>query len=326
MTELLEVQGLSVRFPRPRGLADFARPKGSSDVVAVDGVSLSLAPGETLGLVGESGCGKTTLGRALVGLVPRSAGEIRLAGKPVASFSGSEGKAFRQKVQMIFQDPTASLNPKMTVRKALAEVLRVHGLCSDQELDREIARLLEEVGLPSELGSRRPRALSGGQCQRVGIARALALNPRIIVADESVSALDVSIQAQILNLFVRLQQDHRLTMLFISHDLAVVRQICQRVAVMYLGRIVEIGTREQIFEAPKHPYTQALLAAKPRMNGPDLRSCELLGGEPPSPLQRPTGCAFHPRCSRVFAPCRSDPAPSLAAQDGSQVACHLYAS
>lgn len=321
---VLEVENLCVWFPLRRGLKEIALLQPAKQVRAVDCVTFALAEGESLGLVGESGCGKSTLGRAVLRLVRHTAGSVSFGGEEISGLKRMRAKAFRRQAQMVFQDPYSSLNPKLTVRTTLAEVLRVHRLCDSSSVDREIARLMQEVGLDPGLAGRRPRALSGGQCQRVVIARALALGPRMIVADESVSALDVSIQAQILNLFVRLQRTHRLAMLFISHDLSVVRHICHRVAVMYLGRVVEIGATEDIFRAPKHPYTQALLAAKPKMNGASLRDTQLLSGEPPSPLKRPKGCAFHPRCPHVMPQCRQDPPPAAIEMPTGDVACHLY--
>ncbi|MDE0203566.1 MAG: ATP-binding cassette domain-containing protein, partial [Rhodospirillaceae bacterium] len=261
MSALLEIEDLDVHFPLPLGLSGLVSKRRRRIVRAVDGVSLVLRRGETLGLVGESGCGKTTLGRAALRLIDATGGAIRFDGEDVTALRGERLKAFHRRAQMIFQDPHSSLNPLYSVGRALREVLEVHKLCPAAEMRGRIAELLIQVGLQPELIDRRPAALSGGQCQRVGIARALAVEPELIVADESVSALDVSIQAQVLNLLMQLQRELHLTMMFISHDLSVVRHLCQRVAVMYLGRIVELGPTEEIFAAPKHPYTVSLIEA-----------------------------------------------------------------
>jgi peptide/nickel transport system ATP-binding protein len=225
---------------------------------------------------------------------------------------------------MVFQDPHASLNPRLTVAKTLAEVLHVHRVCSPAAIEERVPQLLEAVGLSTDLGARRPAALSGGQCQRIAIARALAMGPELLISDESVSALDVSIQAQILNLFMRLKREMHLTMMFISHDLSVVRHVCHRVAVMYLGRIVELGPTEQIFRDPKHPYTQALLRAIPRMDADATPPAAAAASEPPSPVAVPAGCAFHPRCPHAMEVCRRPSAPELRRSDQAEVACHLY--
>ena len=324
MSALLEIEDLDVHFPLPLGLSGLVSKRLRRTVRAVDGVSLALDRGETLGLVGESGCGKTTLGRAALHLIRATGGAIRFDGEDIGSLKGERLKAFHRRAQMIFQDPHSSLNPLYSVGRTLREVLEVHKLCPPAEMRGRIAELLIQVGLQPELIDRRPAALSGGQCQRVGIARALAVEPELIVADESVSALDVSIQAQVLNLLMQLQRELHLTMLFISHDLAVVRHLCQRVAVMYLGRIVELGPTEEIFAAPKHPYTVSLIEAIPRMT-PDARLGEaLLSGEPPSPIDVPDGCAFHPRCDRAMDQCRNGIVPALRSLGTVGVRCHLY--
>jgi peptide/nickel transport system ATP-binding protein len=232
--------------------------------------------------------------------------------------------AFRRRAQMVFQDPHASLNPRLTTAETLAEVLRVHRVCPREATGERVALLLEAVGLSADLGARRPAALSGGQCQRVAIARALAMGPELLISDEAVSALDVSIQAQILNLFMRLKRELHLTVVFISHDLGVVRHVCHRVAVMYLGRIVELGPTEQIFRAAKHPYTQALLKAIPRMDPDAAPPAAAPASEPPSPVALPAGCTFHPRCPHTMDICRRPPAPVLRRFDHADVACHLY--
>ena len=324
MSALLEADGLSVRFSQGRSIAELVGRREPRGVTAVDNVSLKVDAGETLGIVGESGCGKTTLGRALLGLVQRSSGSIRFAGTDLDQHLKQDARAFRRRVQTVFQDPVAALNPKMTVGQTLSEVLRVHNMCAETGLRDRVAGLLDLVGIPYELAGRKPRALSGGQCQRIGIARALAVEPELIVADEAVSALDVSVQAQILNLLAEVQRTRTLALMFISHDLSVVRHVCSRVAVMYLGRIVETGPTHQVFDAPRHPYTRALLAAKLRMTGPGLNDIEVLPGEPPSPLSVPPGCAFHPRCSAAMDKCRTDPAPGLRDDSGVRVACCLY--
>jgi peptide/nickel transport system ATP-binding protein len=325
VSALLQIQDLAVHFRVPYGLVELVSWAPRRVVRAVNGVDLELRRGETLGLVGESGCGKSTLGRAILRLVKATAGRVLFEGKDVLGFDREELIKFRRRAQMVFQDPHASLNPKLTVAQTLAETLHVHKVCSPAERADRIALLMATVGLSPELASRRPAALSGGQCQRVGIARALALGPELIIADESVSALDVSIQAQVLNLFMRLQAEMQLTMMFISHDLGVVRHLCHRVAVMYLGQIVETGPTEQVFHAPRHPYTQALIAAIPRMSPDAAGPSATLAGEPPSPIALPAGCAFHPRCPHAMAVCRRNPPPTHRLVKGVQVRCHLYA-
>ena len=325
MTALLDIQDLHVHFPVPRGLADMMVGAPRQQVRAVNGVSLELAQGQTLGLVGESGCGKSTLGRAVLRLTEATSGDVTFDGQSVLGLQGEALLAFRRRAQMVFQDPHASMNPKLTVGQTIAEVLRVHRLCPKDEIDDRVRELVERVGLTPDLINRKPAGLSGGQCQRVGIARALAVGPDLIIADESVSALDVSIQAQILNLFLELQRDLNLTMVFISHDLSVVRHMCQMVAVMYLGRIVEYGPSEDVFQNPQHPYTQALIEAIPVMEADARLSENLPTGEPPSPMQMPAGCPFHPRCPHVMAACKSDPAPSGQVVGAQTVHCHLYA-
>ena len=324
MSKLLEIENLQVHFPLPQGIVELLTRKPRQVVRAVNGVSFKLEQGQTLGLVGESGCGKTTLSRAMLGLVEVASGRVCFDGNDVFSQNRTARLALRRRAQMVFQDPYASLNPKMSVGSTLAEVLRFHRICPPREVPARVAELMEMVGLSRELSVRKPSELSGGQCQRVGVARALAVNPDLLVADESVSALDVSIQAQILNLFLNLQQEMDLTMVFIAHDLGVVWHLCQTIAVMYLGRIVEIGASSEIFHTPRHPYTQALISAIPQMQADARVSADLLAGEPPSPLDIPSGCAFHPRCSRVMANCRSGSPPEFVNLGTVQVACHLY--
>ena len=324
MSKLLEIENLKVHFPLPQGIVELLTRKPRRVVKAVNGVSFQLGKGQTLGLVGESGCGKTTLSRAMLGLVEIASGCVRFDGDDVFSQSRIERLALRRRAQMVFQDPLGSLNPRLSVGSTLAEVFKFHRLCLHREVPTRVAELMEMVGLSPELAARRPSELSGGQCQRVGVARALAVNPDLLVADESVSALDVSIQAQILNLFLQLQKEMGLTMVFIAHDLGVVWHLCQTIAVMYLGRIVEIGASSEIFHTPRHPYTQALISAIPQIQMEATVSADLLSGEPPSPVDIPGGCAFHPRCSRAMAICRSDPPPELINMGMVQVSCHLY--
>ncbi|UCH30515.1 MAG: ATP-binding cassette domain-containing protein, partial [Myxococcales bacterium] len=287
--------------------------------------NLDVMPGETLGLVGESGCGKSTLGRLLLRLYEPTGGRVYFEGEDITGLSQSALRPFRRRMQIIFQDPYSSLNPRMTVRAALAEALRVHGLVSSRSEEEErIAALLERVGLRPEHMRRYPHEFSGGQRQRIGIARALAVSPRFIVADEPVSALDVSIQAQIVNLLGDLQEELGLSFLFIAHDLHVVEHVSRRVAVMYLGRIVELASAEQIYENPRHPYTEALLSAAPEPDPTAHKRRLILEGDVPSPLDPPTGCAFHPRCPIAEKGLCDREVPALRVIDrGHEVACHL---
>jgi oligopeptide transport system ATP-binding protein len=319
---LLSVRDLKVHFPVLRGL--FARQVGT--VKAVDGVSFDVAEGSTLGLVGESGCGKSTIGRAILRLVPPTSGAVRLGGRDLLSLSPGELRKARRQMQMIFQDPYASLNPRMTVLDIIAEPLRVHGLVrSKAESVEAVVELMDTVGLAPAYLRRYPHEFSGGQRQRIGIARALALRPRLLIADEPVSALDVSIQAQIVNLLASLQEAYGLAYVFIAHDLAVVRHLSREIAVMYLGRIVERAPTEALFQAPTHPYTQALLSAIPIPDPGVERTRKRLAltGEVPSPQNPPAGCHFHTRCPFVMDRCRSE-APALEERrPGHFVACHL---
>jgi len=303
---LLDVRGLRKHFPVTRGVL-FKRRVG--DIKAVDGVDLHIARGETLGLVGESGCGKTTIGRCILKLETPTGGEIRFDGNDLAGFDREQTRRFRRRVQAIFQDPYSSLNPRMRVHEIVTEPFVIHGLKRDPaERSKRVRELLDVCGLPGTIAERFPHEMSGGQRQRVGIARALALNPELVVCDEAVSALDVSIQAQIINLLEDLRDELGLTYLFIGHDLSVVRHLCHRVAVMYLGRIVELADADTVFDEPRHPYTRALLAAVP-VPDPQIerdRPHAPLQGEVPSPLNPPPGCVFHPRCTLAEPACRSE--------------------
>lgn len=323
MTALLKTTALDVHYPVPHSLGEILTRKPAHFVKAVNQVDFSINEGDTIGIVGESGCGKSTLGRSLLGLEKTTTGSIQFLDKEISELDKEGMKLFRQSAQMIFQDPYASLNPKMTIRKTLTEVLKVHSICSTEHYGDRIEQLLDRVGLSSKIADRLPRTLSGGQCQRIGIARALAVEPKLIIADEAVSALDVSVQAQILNLFLELKQQRNLTLLFISHDLEVVRHVCQRVAVMYLGRIVEMGSVSEVFNNPRHPYTKALLSSRPNVDGPRLMDTKILPGEPPSPMNLPSGCAFHPRCSDALPECALNPKPEVTLHAGTRVACHL---
>ena len=323
MSGLLEATGLSKRFPLRRSTLDALRGRPRPMLQAVRDVSLSVAAGEALGIVGESGCGKSTLARLLVRLHAPDEGRISFEGADVLALTGRDRRAFNRRVQMVFQDPYGSLNPRMTVRQTLAEALRVHRVVPEAEVSARVAALLDMVHLPPEAAGRHPHAFSGGQRQRIGIARALAVEPAVIVADEPVSALDVSVQAQIVNLFLELQERLGLTLLFITHDLRLVRHVTHRVAVMYLGRIVEIGPTAALFAAPRHPYTQALLAAAPRLVPGRRRREAATSGELPGAASIPSGCAFHPRCPIAVERCRLE-LPALVDRGGEwPVACHL---
>lgn len=317
--KLLEIKNLHKSFPIKGKL--FAKDIGT--VRAVNGVSLSIAKGEVLGLVGESGCGKSTLGRCILRLIEPDGGEVLFEGANLLRLSGREMKAHRRDMQIIFQDPYASLNPRMTVGDAIGEGLLVHGIAKGTEKREKILELLSMVGLRPDSIDKYPHEFSGGQRQRIGIARALALYPKFIVADEPVSALDVSIQAQIINLLESLKNDLGLTYLFISHDLRIVEHLCDRVAVMYLGEIVETAKTSDIYSNPLHPYTRALLSAIPVADPELKRERVILTGDIPSPMSSPKGCPFHPRCKHVMDRCKSE-APVLKEEDGRNVSCHLY--
>jgi peptide/nickel transport system ATP-binding protein len=317
---LLEVRNLKKYFPARGGILR----AGAGQVRAVDGVSFTIRRGETLALVGESGCGKSTVGRAILRLIPITEGEVVLAGQRIDRLSARRLRPLRREVQVVFQDPFASLNPRMRVREILAEPIRNFGLAkSAAELERRVAALLEKVRLPREASDRWPHEFSGGQRQRIGIARALAAEPELIVCDEAVSALDVSVKAQIINLLQELQRDLGLALLFISHDLAIVEHISHRVAVMYLGQVVELADKRALFANPQHPYTEALLSAVPVPDPTALSQRIILQGEVPSPIAPPPGCRFHTRCRYAEARCRVE-APAMRRLGADHIAaCHL---
>jgi len=316
---LVELKNVVKEFP----VSATSLFKSRQAVHAVSDVSLSIDEGETFALVGESGCGKSTLGRLMLGLLPLTAGEVRFDGQAISGLRGRRMHEMRRQMQIIFQDPYASLNPRMSIRNIVAEPLVTHKVCgSKAEIDGRVSELLLKVGIRPQLMSRFPHQFSGGQRQRVGIARALALSPRLIVCDEPVSALDVSIQSQILNLLGDLQRDMGLTYLFISHDLSVVRYLSDRVCVMFLGKVCELGVTRDIFEAPLHPYTRFLLEAVPKPDPRARREKAVLLGEIPSPVNPPSGCRFHTRCPETKDIC-GQKEPPLRSIDGRQVACHM---
>jgi len=319
---LVELDDVRVWFPIKSGLV---LDRHVGDVKAVDGVTLTIERGETLGLVGESGCGKSTLGRAILRLYEPTSGRIVFDGRDITTASHSEMREVRRRMQMVFQDPYASLNPRHSVGRIVGEPLRVHGVASGKEVGARVRQLLEVVGLPADAASRYPHEFSGGQRQRIGLARALALNPELVVCDEPVSALDVSIQAQIINLMEELQRELGLTYLFIAHDLAVVRHISTRIAVMYLGKIVEVATADDLYENPLHPYTITLLSAIP-IPDPEIerhRRAIRVAGDLPSPANPPAGCRFHTRCPFVQPTKCADEEPAPRTLDGHLVACHF---
>jgi oligopeptide/dipeptide ABC transporter ATP-binding protein len=316
---LLSVKGLVKHFPVKRGLLQ----RTVGQVHAVDGISFDIAPGETLGLVGESGCGKSTVGKAILKLVDATAGEIRLSGARIDQLSRSEMRPMRRQMQVVFQDPYSSLNPRLKVRDIIAEPLVNYGVAVGSGLAERVVELAGKVGLRPETLDRYPHEFSGGQRQRIGIARALALHPSLIVCDEPVSALDVSVQAQVINLLVDLQREFALAYLFIAHDIAVVEHISHRVAVMYLGKIVEIAGRSDLFLRPQHPYTEALLSAVPAPEPGIEKKRIILKGDVPSPINPPSGCRFHTRCPYAFARCSAEEPELQEISTGHQVACHL---
>ena len=319
MSELLRAEQLVKHYPLRAGL--LARQSGA--VRAVDGVSFEVGRGETLGLVGESGCGKTTVARLVLRLEPPSAGRVWFGGVDLGTLPPRELRAKRRELQIVFQDPMSSLNPRMTVGETLREPLAVHGLARGAALDAKVDELLEQVGLPPSWRERYPHEFSGGQRQRIGVARAIALGPKLVVCDEAVSALDVSVQAQVLNLLLELRERLGLAYLFISHDLSVVRHVSDRVAVMYLGQIVEQAPSAALFEAPAHPYTQALLSAIPVPDPRRRRERIVLSGDVPSPAKPPPGCRFHTRCPAVMPRCSREEPPAYRVGEGHVVRCFL---
>jgi oligopeptide/dipeptide ABC transporter ATP-binding protein len=319
----MRVTGLSKTFGVSRSLLDWATRRPGTRLRALTDVSFEVAKGETLGIVGESGCGKSTLARCLVRLHEVDQGEIVFEGESALAHSGEARRRYNRAVQMVFQDPNGSLNPRMTVGECIGEALAVHNVVPRDQITTRVRALLDLVKLPSDAANRRPHEFSGGQRQRIAIARALAVEPSCIIADEPLSALDVSVQAQIVNLFLDLQERLGLTLVFITHDLRLVRHVAHRIAVMYLGRIVEIGPAQELFAAPRHPYKQGLIAAVPQLEPKRLSAREAVAGEVPSALAPPSGCAFHPRCPKAADICRRD-LPALEERGGQwPVACHF---
>jgi oligopeptide/dipeptide ABC transporter ATP-binding protein len=317
---VLAVEGLVKHFPVQRGVLK----RTVAHVKAVDGVSFDIAPGETLCLVGESGCGKSTVGKLVLRLIEPTAGEIRVEGSDLTKLTSGEMRPWRKKIQMVFQDPSASLNPRLTAGRIVGEPIENYDEGPAKAREEKVAALLARVGLRADAMQKYPFEFSGGQKQRLGIARALALDPSVIVADEPVSALDVSVQAQVLNLLMDLQQDLGVAYLFVSHDLGVVEHIGHRIAVMYLGRIVETADKDALFAEPLHPYSKALIAAAPVPDPRAKRERIVLEGDVPSPMNPPSGCRFHTRCPFVFERCKVDDPALLEAAPGRRVACHLY--
>jgi oligopeptide/dipeptide ABC transporter ATP-binding protein len=319
LTPLLEVRDLQVHFPVKQGFFSKTRQV----VRAVDGISFRVDAGETLGVVGESGCGKTTLGQAVIRLIEPTAGTEVFDGQTIQRRDPESIRHLRKGMQLIFQDPFASLNPRMRIDRILGEPMILNGIARGAEKDARVARLIEKVGLSPEQARRFPHEFSGGQRQRIGVARALALNPRLIIGDEPVSALDVSIQAQIINLLKDLQTELGLSFILIAHDLAVVEHLCNRIAVMYLGRFVETGTRAEIYQSPAHPYTKALLSAVPVADPRRKKNRILLAGEVPSPMNPPSGCRFHSRCPEARPICQQTDPPEVALSPTHHAACLL---
>ncbi|PRO64197.1 ABC transporter ATP-binding protein [Alkalicoccus urumqiensis] len=317
---LLQVHELKKYYPVRGGLLQ----RRVGDVKAVDNISLDLKRGETFGLVGESGCGKSTAGRTITRLFKPTAGSITFEGKDITKLRGSELRSLRQDIQMVFQDPYASLNPRQMVGSVVSEPLVNYGYGSEAKLKDEVMQLLERVGLPADAYYKYPHEFSGGQRQRIGIARALALKPKLIVADEPVSALDVSVQSQVLNLLKELQEEFNLTLLFIAHDLSVVKHMSDRIGVMYLGNLVEVADAEDIYRDPKHPYTQALISAIPQPDPRKKSDRIILSGDVPSPQNPPTGCPFHPRCPKAMPECSADKPQLKEVNRDHRVSCLLY--
>ena len=318
-TPVLKVDGLKKHFPIKKGI--LSRTVGH--VYAVDGVSFQINEGETLGLVGESGCGKSTVGRTVLRLLEPTDGSIEVDGTDITELDKPELRDFRREMQIIFQDPYSSLNPRMTAGDIVGELLKVHGIADGKEKEERVAELFDRVGLRQNQMENFPHQFSGGQRQRIGIARALALNPRLIIGDEPVSALDVSIQAQVINLLMDLQQEFKLSYLFIAHDLAVVEHISDYIAVMYLGRIVEYTDKKTLFTSPQHPYTEALLSAVPIPDPTVKRKKIILQGDVPSPIKPPSGCHFHTRCPYAEERCKVEVPTLKEVAPGHQVSCHL---
>lgn len=324
MTDLLEVEGLVKHYDARRGILGKLTGNPGLLVRAVNGVSLKIQRGSTLGLIGESGCGKSTLGRAILRLHEPTEGKVRFDGTDITTLDADAMKVMRRKMQIIFQDPYASLNPRKTVGDIIGQPLKIHGLASGSEVNDRVADLMEKVGLNTNQMNRYPHQFSGGQRQRIGIARALILNPQFIVCDEPVSALDVSIQAQIIELLSELKQELGLTYLFISHDISVIGYVSERIAVMYLGKIVEEGDTDSILNTPRHPYTQALLSSVPRLSKSDAGKERMrLSGDLPSAIDLPKGCKFHTRCPHAMDICRTTEPVFQAVEETHNVACHL---
>lgn len=319
---LLSIRDLTMRFEKPRSLSDAIARRPRQVVSALNGVDLDVMAAETLGIVGESGCGKSTLARCIAGLHQPSGGDILFEGESVVGLKGPKRRAYNKRVQMMFQDPYTSLNPRMTVRDTLREAISVHRMREGAAIEQRIDELLDLVRLPDGAADKYPHEFSGGQRQRIGIARALSLEPICLVADELVSALDVSVQAQVVNLLLELQDNLGLTVLFVAHDLRLVRHVSHRVAVIYLGAIVEVGPSEALFSRPRHPYSQALLAAAPSLDPADRRRAAALSGELPSPLDIPPGCPFHVRCPHATERCRIEK-PALRRVGTGMAACHF---